>query len=230
MKVIHEEIGHFGVHKTFDALQKNFYWPGFYRSVEAYCRGCETCAKNKVVPRPRSPLHPIPVIPKPFHMVGVDLIGPLKTSKQGNRYILSVIDYYTKYAEAEALPNQEASTVVRALEHIFSRHGMPSILLTDQGATFESYLFSSMCKLFGIDKVRTTPYHPATNGLCERFNGILKLLLRMKVNSSLDDWDEQLPSALLAYRISKQESTGVSPFELMYGREARTSFHVEGGR
>eukprot|EP00112_Aurelia_sp_Birch-Aquarium-sp1_P002161 Seg1233.2 transcript_id=Seg1233.2/GoldUCD/mRNA.D3Y31 product="Retrovirus-related Pol polyprotein from transposon 412" pseudo=true protein_id=Seg1233.2/GoldUCD/D3Y31 len=83
-----------------------------------------------------------------------------------------------------------------------------------------------MCQLFGIDKKRTTPYHPQTNGLCERFNGVLKLLLRMRVNQDLDDWDEQLPSALLAYRVSKQESTGVSPFELMYGREPKVSFDV----
>ena len=69
-------------------------------------------------------------------MIGVDLIGPLKTSRSGNKYILSVIDYYTKYAEAEALPNQEAETIVRALEEIFARHGMPSVLLTDQGRNF----------------------------------------------------------------------------------------------
>ena len=104
---------------------------------------------------------------------------------------------------------------------------MPSVLLTDQGRNFESHLFTSMCRLFGIEKRRTTPYHPQTDGLCERFNGILKLLLRMRVDKEMD-WDDQLQSALLAYRISKQESTGVSPFELMYGREPKVAFDVRG--
>ena len=226
LKEVHEGISHLGVHKTFDMLQKRFYWPGFHNAVENHCRTCEVCAKNKTVPRPRYPMNPIKIVPEPFYMVSADIIGPLKTTRQGNKYILTVIDYYTKYAEAEALPNQEAVTVVKALEQIFSRHGIPSILLTDQGRNFESHLFTSMCQLFGIDKKRTTPYHPQTNGLCERFNGVLKLLLRMRVNQDLDDWDEQLPSALLAYRVSKQESTGVSPFELMYGREPKVSFDV----
>lgn len=169
----------------------------------------------------------IDVVPVPFYMVGVDLIGPLKLTRQGNKYILTIIDYYTKYAEAIALPNQEAETVVRALEQVFARHGMPSVLLTDQGRNFESHLFLSMCQLFGIEKKRTTAYHPQTDGLCERFNGVLKSLLRMRVNNDKHDWDEQLPNALLAYRVSKQSSTGVTSFEMLYGRDARLPLGVE---
>ena len=128
LKEVHEGISHLGVHKTFDMLQKRFYWPGFHNAVENHCRTCEVCAKNKTVPRPRYHMNPIKIVPEPFHMVSADIIGPLKTTRQGNKYILTVIDYYTKYAEAEALPNQEAVTVVKALEQIFSRHGMPSTL------------------------------------------------------------------------------------------------------
>ena len=227
LQEVHAQIGHLGIHKSFEMLQRKFYWPGFHKDVEEFCKSCEICAKNKTVPRPRSPMKPIEIQPIPFYMVGVDLIGPLKTTRQGNKYILTVIDYYTKYAEAEALPNQEAETVVRALEQIFARHGMPSILLTDQGRNFESHLFASMCKLFGIEKRRTTPYHPQTDGLCERFNGVLKALLRMKVNNDKDDWDEQLPHALLAYRVSKQSSTGATPFEMLYGRDVRLPLGTE---
>ena len=153
-------------------------------------------------------------------MVGIDIIGPLKVTHRGNRYILSIIDYCTKYGEAVVLPNQETETVIRALEEVFSRHGIPSIILTDQGSKLGSHLFASMCRMVGIEKRRTTPYHPQTDGLCERFNQILKLLLRMRVTKDQNDWDDQLPSILLSYHISKQESTGVSPFELMYGRSA----------
>ncbi len=227
MKDAHQQVGHLGIAKTFEMIQRGFYWPGFYKDVETFCKSCEICARNKVVPRPRSPMKPIDIVPVPFYMVGVDLIGPLKLTRQGNKYILSIIDYYTKYAEAIALPNQEAETVVRALEQVFARHGMPSVLLTDQGRNFESHLVTSMCELFGIEKRRTTAYHPQTDGLCERFNGILKSLLRMRVNNDKDDWDEQLPNALLAYRVSKQSSTGVTPFEMLYGRDARLPLGVE---
>ena len=144
-------------------------------------------------------MKPIDVVPVPFYMVGIDLIGPLKLTRQGNKYILPIIDYYMKYAEAVALSNQEAETVVRALEQVFVRHGMPSVLLTDQGRNSESHLVASMCHLFGIEKRRTTAYQPQTDGLCERFKGILKSLLRMRVNNDKDDWDEQLPHPLLAY-------------------------------
>ena len=120
--------------------------------------------------------------------------------------------------------NQEAVTVARALENIFARHGMLSVLLTDQGSNFESTVITGLCEMFGIEKRRTTAYHPQTDGLCERFNGILKSLLRMRVNKEKNDWDDQLPHALLAYRVSTQSSTGVTPFELLYGREERLPF------
>ena len=104
---------------------------------------------------------------------------------------------------------------------------MPSVLLTDQGSNFQSHLMKSMCELFGIEKRRTTPYHPQSEALCERFNGILKSMLRMLVNKSKDNWDDQIPMALLAYRSTKQSSTGVSPFEMLYGRIPKLPAHVD---
>ena len=89
----------------------------------------------------------IEVVPIPFYMIGVDIIGPLKTTDRGNKYILSVVDYYTKYAEAVALPNQKAVTVARALEDIFARHEIPSVLLTDQSSSFESKVITSLCEM-----------------------------------------------------------------------------------
>ena len=216
----HSICGHMGVAKTFEQVQRNYYWPGFNKSVEVFCKVCDTCARNKVVPMPRFPMKPIEVIAVPFHMVGVDIIGPLVRTRAGNRYILTLIDYFTKYTEAIPLPNQEAETVARALEEIFARHGMPAVILTDQGSNFESKIIKSICSLFGIEKRRTTPYHPQTDGLCERFNGTLKSLLRKRVNRDRDNWDEQIAAALLAYRSSIQASTGLSPFEMLYGREA----------
>eukprot|EP00794_Sanderia_malayensis_P006722 gene6722-7482_t len=223
----HSTCGHMGVAKTFEQVQRNYYWPGFNKAVEVFCKTCDTCARNKVVPRPRYPMKPIEVILIPFHMVGVDVIGPLVRTRAGNRYILTLIDYFTKYTEAIPLPNQEAETVARALEEIFARHGMPAVILTDQGSNFESKIIQSICSLFGIEKRRTTPYHPQTDGLCELFNGTLKSFLRKRVNRDRDNWDEQIAAALLAYRSSMQASIGLSPFEMLYGREATLPLSVD---
>ena len=109
-----------------------------------------------------------------------------KRTRQGNKYILVAIDYYTKFTGAIAMKDQEAETVARALEEIFSRHGLPGVLLTDQGTNFQSNLVKSMCKMFNIDQRRTTAYHPQTNGFCERFNQTLKTLLRARVKKDQD--------------------------------------------
>ena len=126
------------------------------------------------------------------------------------------------------IPNQEAETIVRALEQVFARHRMPSVLLTDQGGNFESHLVASMCQLFEIKKRKTTVYHPQTDGrFCERFNGILKTLLRMRVHNDKDDWDEKLPHALLDYRVNKQSFTGATLFEMLYGRLPPSTYNPE---
>ena len=146
----HLNCGHMGVAKTFEQVQRNYYWPGFSKSVEVFCKACDICARNKVVPRPKYPLKPIEVVAVPFHMVGIDIIGPLVLTRAGNRYILTLIDYFTKYTEAIPLPNQEAETVARALEEIFARHGMPAVILTDQGCNFESKIIKSIA-MFHLD-------------------------------------------------------------------------------
>ena len=98
----------------------------------------------------------------------MDLNGPLPTSVAGNKHVLVVIDYFTKWAELFALPDATAETVAeRLLEDVISRFGMPEYLHTDQGSQFESAVFQQLCTLLGIEKTRTTPYHPQSGGLAE---------------------------------------------------------------
>ena len=230
LRKVHDSLGHRGVKKTFAAIQDRFYWPRFYRDVELFINGCEVCLRNKVVPRPRWPLKPIEIIPVPFYMIGMDIVGPMKTTSRNNKYILTVIDYYTKFGEAVPLQdNQKSETICRVLEEIFSRHGMPTILLTDQGSNMESHVVAAVCKMFGLEKKHTSAYHPQCDGLVEKFNGTLKTLLRMRLNRDRNsEWDEHLNFALLAYRVTKSESTGVSPFELLYGRPPRLPIEIQG--
>ena len=108
---------------------------------------------------------------KPFERVGMDVIGPLPRTPRCNRYILTVVNHFTKHVEAYALPDQEATTVPRVfLNEFVSRYGVPYVIHTDQGSKFESNLFKEFCKFFNIAKTRTSPYHPQCDDQVERMN------------------------------------------------------------
>ena len=137
-------------------------------------------------------------------------------SEKGNRFILTVADYATRYPEAVPL-----KTVAEALVDIYSRVGIPREVLTDQGKQFTSDLMNEVGRLLSIKQLTTTPYHPSCNGFVERFNGTLKTMLRRVSEEQPKMWDRFIPSLMFAYRESVQESTGFSPFQLLYGRQAR---------
>ena len=114
-----------------------------------------------------------------------------------------VADYFTKWVEAFPLPDQTAGTVARTLvEQVVTRFGAPLEIHTDQGREFEAALFRGVCQLLGIRKTRTTPFHPQSDGMVERFNRTVKAMLSKFVNESQDDWDEHLPYVMMAYRSS----------------------------
>ncbi|XP_068111085.1 uncharacterized protein [Hyperolius riggenbachi] len=214
--------GHLGIHKTFDRIQRHFYWPGVRSDVTNYCRSCAVCQKVKKGRTCRAPLCPLPVIGEPFQRVAVDIIGPLPIpSSSGKKYILTVVDYATRYPEAAALSSLRADKVADALLGIFSRVGFPAEILSDQGPQFMSDLMGALCTKIQMTHIVSSPYHPQTNGLCERFNGTLKQMLSTFVESQGGDWERYLPHLLFAYREVPQESTGFSPFELLYGRNVR---------
>ena len=121
---------------------------------------------------------PMPVIEKPFSRVAVDLVGPLPHSSKGHRFILVMCDYATRYPEAVALPGVDAARIAKELVKIFAWVGIPEEILSDQGPNFMSALLQELYDLLQIKRLRTTPYHPQTDGLVERFNGRLKQMLK----------------------------------------------------
>lgn len=157
---------------------------------------------------------------RPLQCVAIDIMGPLPITDKGNQYIMVVGDYFTKWTEAYPLPDHTAQTVADKLVCEFiCRYGSPLRIHTDQGREFESNLFKRMCDIFEIEKSRTTPFHPQSDGMIERFNRTLQQMLAMFVNDYKDDWDEHLPLLTMAYRASVQESTKCTPNILMLGRE-----------
>lgn len=214
--------GHFGFRRTLQKVKKQFYWPNCSSDVEDYCRTCSTCqARSGPRTRQRSRLQ-ICNSGAPFERVAVDILGPLPETERGKRYILVVMDYFTKWPEAIAIPDQTAETVAEAcIEHVFSRFGAPMQLHSDQGRNFEAAVFQETMRLFGIDKTRTTALHPQSDGMVERFNRTILNYLAKFVNDNQRDWDTLLPFLLMSYRSAVHESTKNTPARLVFGRELR---------
>ena len=200
-------------------IRRHFHWPGLRRDVAQFCKSCPRCQITSAKMPSRAPLQ-LPIIGTPFERLGMDIVGPVERSKTGNRYMLVITDYATKYPEVFPFISIKAKSVAFCLVQFFSRIVFPLEILTDHRTNFMSTLLKQVYKLLGIRSLRTTPYHPQT-GLTERFNQTLEQMLRKFVNGSDTDWDQWLPCLLFDFREIPQTSTGFSPFEFMYGHEIR---------
>ncbi|XP_075779243.1 uncharacterized protein LOC142827525 [Pelodiscus sinensis] len=213
--------GHLGREKTLCRLAQRFFWPGIHHAVRDYCASCPECQRANPGGVPRAPLVPLPVVGTPFERIGLDLVGPLEQSANKNKDILVIVDYATRYPEAIPLRVTTARAIADELLKVFARVGLPKTILTDQGTNVTSKLITELCRLLNIHSLRTSVYHPQTDGLVERFNRTLKSMLRKFVDDDPRQWDRWLPALLFAVREVPQASTGFSPFELLYGRRPR---------
>ncbi|XP_057214591.1 uncharacterized protein LOC130569165 [Triplophysa rosa] len=213
--------GHLGQAATLNRLTTRFFWPGIHENVRRWCASCPECQLVNPPATPKAPLCPLPLMQVPFERIGMDLIGPLERSARGHRFALVIVDYATRYPEAVALRNISAKSVADALFSLISRVGIPKEVLTDQGTAFMSRTLRELYGLLGIKTIRTSVYHPQTDGLVERFNRTLKTMIRKFVHEDAKNWDKWLEPLLFAVREVPQASTGFSPFELLYGRQPR---------
>jgi len=174
--------GHQGVHRTLERVVKSFCWLGMSNDVNNFCHSCDICQRTVSKGRtPKVPLRKKAIIDTPFKRVAVDLVSEIfPASARGHRYILTVVDYATRYPAAIPLTNISTITVAEALVSIFSRVGIPHEILSDQGTqfSFTSNLIKEVGRLLSLKQLTTTPYHPQCNGLVERFNGTLKTMLK----------------------------------------------------
>ena len=155
-----------------------------------------------------------------WERVAMDLLDMSVTTARGNRYVLVMVDCFTRWTEAFPLPDKTAQSVADAFfNQVVCRFGMPSVIHSDQGREFENKIMQELCLLGGSHKTKTTPYHPESDGMVERFNRTLLMMLAMFAGKNRDDWDDLLPTVMMAYRSSVHESTGFSPYRLMFGEE-----------
>ena len=182
LRLAHDSVlaGHLGVKKTKERILAEFYWPGAQGDITRYCQSCDIC--QKTFPKgkvPKIPVGELPLIDTPFSRVAVDLVGPIHpSSDKGNRFILTMMDYATRYPEAKALKYIDSNTVAEALFQMFCRVGIPREVLSDMGKQFTSDVMKEVGRLLSIKQLTTAPYNPACNGFVERFNGTLKTMLK----------------------------------------------------
>lgn len=214
---------HFGFTKMFYKIRQHFYWPNMAQDILEYVNSCPSCGARKLsINKPVGELQPITAT-EPFDIIGIDLVGPLPRTKHGYKYILVIQDLFSKWPEAFPIKSKKAEEIVEVLlHHIVSRFGSPRQILSDRGTEFLNSLVNGMCRVIGSVKINTSGYRPQTDGQVERFNRTLMTALNHFVSSDQDNWNEFIPYILFAYRTSPQESTKLSPFEVLYGRIARS--------
>src|SRR6266511_1044949 len=211
--------GYYASEAMYWKIKERYYWKGMKYDLEEYVRTCDQC-QRRGKPVGKNELHPI-VVREPFYQIGIDIVGPLPLTSLGNKYIIVAIDYFTKWTEAKALKEATAEEVATFIyEEIICRHGPPRRIISDRGTHFNNKIVEELLKKFGTKHRLSTPYHPKTNGLVERFNRTLCEALA-KLGEERKNWDKYIAPSLAAHRFTKQRSTRIEPFYLTYGRKVR---------
>lgn len=218
---LHQEHGHQGVERTTELVRQRCFWPGMTSDIKQWIQGCERCQVAKDA-RPVSGSfmgHLLASRPNEIMAMDFTLLEP---SQNGVENVLVITDVFSKYTVAVPTRDQRAPTVAQVLlKEWFFKFGVPDCIHSDLGRSFEGVLIQQLCHLYGVNKSRTTPYHPAGNGQCERFNRTLHNLLRTLPASRKRDWVSCLPHVLFCYNTTPHQGTGESPYLLMFGREPR---------
>ena len=220
----HHSNGHLGWEATFQLLKTRYWWPGIRKDVKEWVSNCPTCQQYSNPDRSeKEPLHPLAIgMIHPFSRWGIDFVGPLPKTTEGNRHLLVAVDYCTKWPIAKAVKDVSAVTVANFLEtEIFATFGFPDELISDRGAAFNSAIIEELLRKSKVKRILTSSYHPRTNGVCERFNAVIGKMIAKFSSSDTNKWDTYVNDCLLACRVRLHHSTGFSPFYLVYGRHAK---------
>ncbi len=209
---MHDHMGHPGQFRTLTFIRQFYTWPGIDKDVANFIKDCRICAIEK----PRfyhPPVGRLIHAKRPWERISIDFVGP-KSSQKGKRWILTVVDEFSRFPFAFEVADMTPATVAGCLESLFTIFGPPGCVHSDRGRQFESSEFVGFLARWRVRKTRTAPYNPSCNGQCERINGILwntiKLRLR-QLELPITQWPEQLNFALMNMRTLVCRSTGETP-------------------
>lgn len=213
---------HYGVKKTSLKLSQ-YYWPRMSSDIAQFIASCVTCQKNKdSKTKTYGKLMPIKTSSL-FNRVHMDIVGPLSESATGNKYVITAIDAFSRMGFARSCRSAVTGEVIQLLyDEIISKHGPPEHMVTDNGTQFTSNLFKETMQTLGVKHATTCEYNPKANGMDEKFNGTLVKIIRNYIGQNQKGWDEKLAGAVLAYNLTPNESTGMSPYTIVYGRLPRS--------
>ena len=218
-EMLHCNAGHLGAERVLKLARERVFWPKMKDDIEHYVQDVCVCLSQRSSRKlPVAPLQSVNTN-RPLDLVSIDYLH-LEPSIGGYEYILAVIDNFSRFTQSYPCKDKTAKS---AAKHLYGdyimKFGIPGRLLHDQGREFENNLFRDLNLYCGIVRSRTTPYHPQTNGMVERFNSTLLQMLRTLPELQKPRWSEQLPKLMFAYNTSTHASTGYSPFKLMFGRQ-----------
>ena len=217
-EALHDDCGHQGYDKTLALIQERFFWPHMTVDIADWVENCGRCVRFKSRPD-LAPLVGVHTT-EPLELVCTDFLK-VDAASNGTQYILVITDHFTRYAKAVPTRNMSARTTAEALLGFIENFGIPKRLHSDQGANFESKVIRELCVLLGVEKSRTTPFHPMGNGACERFNRTLIRMLGTLPSEKKKSWPKFIGMMVLAYNATRHDSTGFSPFYLLFGRHPR---------
>ncbi|KAL7841777.1 hypothetical protein SRHO_G00254680 [Serrasalmus rhombeus] len=219
LRQLHDLHGHQGIERTTALVRERCYWPGMAHDIKQWCQQCERCTLAKPPQmRPRAPMGHL-FASRPNEIVAIDF-SFLEPARDGTEQVLVITDVFSKFTQVIPTRDQRAPTVANVLiKDWFYRYGVPARLHSDCGRSFESALVRQLCDLYGVQKTRTTPYHPQGNGQCERFNRTMHNLLRTLSEEQKGRWPDYLAQLVFNYNSAIHQSTGESPHFLMFGQE-----------
>ena len=218
--LVHRRLGHFGGRRTLQLLRTGYWWHGIQGQVKAWQAECDTCRRARTdLYIAEAELQSLPVRELGYRW-SLDILGELPLSRSGKRYVLVMVEHVSKWVEAVAIPAKTSALLAHHFMHlVLSRFGACAEVLTDQGREFQG-VFHQLLLSCKIRHRSTSAYHPRTNGLTERAVQTVKRGLRkFAEEEEKKDWDLELPWLLMGYRFSSQESLGVSPYYILYGRQ-----------
>lgn len=210
-------IGHRGIDHTVHRINTLYVVFNLKQKVEEYVTNCVKCIEHRMNPRKPAPISKYEVIPRPFHSMHMDILGPFPVTREGYKYIIVYVDRFSRYTLIDKLKDRTAQSVAASLVNkVITEYSTPSVLISDNALEFTSAIVSELCKLFKIKKTEIIAYHPAANGLAESANKRILNALRVAVNKDQRNWSELLPLIQMALNTAYHDAIGDTPHFLVF--------------